>query len=112
MKGAWKTATIAITETLSGEVNLGMDYENVLVLIPTIDNSTQISVQVAKDVGGTMFPVHDWNDSDADGTVLQATVAGAGGIAVVFKIGGAQLIKLLASVAQDGGARTFYVRGC
>lgn len=108
--GAWKDAVVAITEVLSAEVDLGAIYSHVLVLVPTI-NASFISIQVADDESGTYFPVHDWKDSDGDSTVLLSMAASTGGRAAVFFIGGAQYIKLLCSGAQNGGERTFRVRG-
>jgi hypothetical protein len=60
--------------------------------------------------GGTFYPVHSWNDADADGTVLVATTAGTGGIAVTFPLGGFRYVKILSGAAQADGD-TFYLRG-
>lgn len=103
----WESAVVAKNGTLSTEVDLGANYKYVTVLIPTIDSAT-VSVQGLKTSGGTAYPIHDWKD--ADGTVLQATTAGTGGIAVTFKCG-FQFIKLLCGAAQTTAAVTFYARG-
>jgi len=109
--GTWQTVLIdiSVSATLSAECDLGHEFNHIMVLIPTIQSAT-ISVQVSKD-GTTFFPVHDFLDSDADNTVLQASTAGTGGIAVIFKIGSARFIKLLASATQTTTDKTFYVKG-
>jgi len=110
LTSAWKTAVIASAGTVSAEVDLGSTFENVMVLIPTIDSAT-ISLSISNVSGGTFFPLHEWNDADADGTVLKATTAGTGGISAVFSGVGAQFLKVVAGAAQNGGARSILVRG-
>lgn len=108
MIGAWKTATVAKDGTESGEVDLGRDFEKVLVIIPTIDSAT-VTVEIVKDEGGTAYDMNQL-DADATGSFASATTAGTGGIACIFPCG-AQFIKILCGAAQTTAARTFYVRG-
>lgn len=105
----WESAVVAKNGTLSAEADLGASYKYVTVLIPTIDSAT-VSVQGLKASGGTAYPIHDWRDADADGTVLQATTAGTGGVAVTFKCG-FQFVKVLCGAKQTTAAVTFYLRG-
>lgn len=108
--GPWKSATIAKDGQLSGEVDLEANYKYLMVLMPTID-AAKLSVRVAKESGGTYYPVHGWLDSDADLTVLQESADEVTSKALLFLIGGAQFVKLYASAAQTTEAETFYVRG-
>jgi len=107
-QGRWITATVAITETVSGEVDLGEVFRKVLVLVPTLDNAT-VTVHVAKESGGTFFPIYALDD-DATGDFPHATTALTTAKAVIFECG-AQHIKIVCGAAQNGGARTFYARG-
>jgi hypothetical protein len=106
----FKAAVIAKDGQLSTEVDLGGIYKRVLLLIPAIDTA-QISVRVAKESGGTFYPVHTFTYADGDGTVLQATASGTGEISVPFDVGGAEFLKVYASAAQTTAERTVYVRG-
>jgi len=107
---AFKSCVIAKDAQLSAEVDLDGIYDELLVIMPAID-SAAISVRISDKSGGTFLPVHDFLDADGDGTVLQASTAGTGSIAVIFKIGGAQFIKLYAGASQTTAAVTFTVRG-
>ena len=109
--GVWKTALIdiSVSATLSAEVDLGGDYEFLLVLIPTITNST-VTVQVAEASGGTFLPVYALDD-DATGNFAHATSAATTTMAVTFRIGGVQFIKILCGSAQTTTDKTFRVRG-
>lgn len=106
----FKSAVMAKNGQETSEIDLGGIYEKILVIIPTID-AAAVSVKISNETGGTFYPVHDWLDADGDGTVLQATASGTGGIAAVFKIGGAEFVKVYAGAAQTTAARTFLVRG-
>lgn len=107
LKGDWKDAVIASSGTLSAEVDLGRQYDYLAVIIPTID-SAQISIKVAQKTGGTFQDLYQFDGNDDK---IFITTAGTGGITVVFPLFGFQFIKILASAAQTGGARTFKVRG-
>jgi len=108
IQGTWQDATIEINGTESAEVNLGRAYDTLLIVIPTID-SAQISLQVAEKAGGTFQDLYITNTSGDDNQPI--TTAGTGGITWSVPIGGFQFIKIKASVAQSGGARTFRVCG-
>ena len=97
--GSWKAATIADAGTSSGEVDLGKDYDFLEIQIPTITSAT-LKIQVAEKTGGTFYDL---------GSGL-TTVAGTGAYATVFKLGGYQFIKVVASAAQ-GAERLIRVRG-
>lgn len=109
--GVWKTALIDISEstTLSPEVDLGAAFEFLVVLVPTITNST-VSVNVAKESGGTFYPTYRLDD-DATGDFLDASTAGTATKRLVFRIGGFQFIKIACGSAQETTDKTFYVRG-
>ncbi len=108
--GGWKTATLTYGThtTLTPEVDLGGTYEFLLVLIPTITNSTT-SIQVAEASGGTFFPLYALDD-DATGCFAHATTQATTTMAVVFRIGGAQFVKVLFGSAQ-GGDSTIKIQG-
>lgn len=105
--GEWKTATIALNGTLSAEVDIGRQYERLLIVIPTID-SAQISLQVAEKTGGIFQDLHT---TDAGGNKQVITVSITGGITWEAPLGGFQFIKVKASAAQAGGARSFRLCG-
>ena len=102
--GTWKTVTF--TGTTSAEVDLGRDFARVLVLIPTIaDSTTTIHVAIAS--GGTFFPMYKHKPED-DGDTEQMTTARTNTKAIMFDCG-AQFIKIVCGSTQT--AETFYVRG-
>jgi len=107
--GEWKTATIASGGTLSAEVDLGRPYETLLVVVPTID-AAQINFLVAEKTGGTFQNLHVTDPADGgDNKVISAS--GTGSFTWVVPLGGLQFIKVQASAAQTGGARSFRVCG-
>lgn len=107
----WKTALIdiSVSATLSAEVDLEAKYEFLTVLIPTITSST-VTVHVAKESGGTFFPMYALDD-DATGDFAHATTAATKTHAVIFRIGGVQFIKISCGSTQTTTDKTFYVRG-
>jgi len=108
--GGWKEAviTVASDDDLTPEVDLGGEYEQLLIEIPTI-TSAQVSLQVARSSGGTFRDLH--MVLDADGTTGQIiTDAGTGGIMVIMPLGGFRYIKVKTSAGQAAD-RTFYVQG-
>ena len=107
--GQWKTATIALNGTLSGEVDLGRPYDTLLIIIPIID-SAQINVKAAEKTGETFQDVYI-TEGDGTSAVVQTDI-GTGGITWVIPLGGFQFIKVQTSAAQTGGAREFRVCGC
>ena len=95
--GEWKAATV--TDTDSDEVDLGRDYDFLEIQIPTLVSCT-IKIQVAEKTSGTFYDL-------GDGIT---TAAGTHSYADVFKLGGYQFIKVIASAGQ-GGAKAIRVRG-
>ena len=107
--GSWKDAviTIATDNDLTPEVNLGREYDTLLVVIPTIDSGS-VKIQVAEKTGGTFQGL---NLTGSDGTTIEVVSdVGTGGITWVVPLGGFQFIKIATSVAQTAN-RTFRVCG-
>ena len=98
--GEWLAATIAASGTDSSEVNLGKDFDFIEIQIPTMDACT-VKIQVAESSGGTFYNLGD----------AQTTTSGTHNYADVFKLGGYQFIKVIASAAQSSGAVAIRVRG-
>lgn len=109
MISPWLTATVAQNATTSGEVDLGNIYRRLVVLIPTLDSST-VTVHISDESSGTFYPVNAF-DADTTGDFAHATSAGTAAKAVVFRIGGAQYIKVVCGSSQSSSARTFLLRG-
>lgn len=101
--GDWKTATIALNGTTSGEVDLGRDYEVIQVIFPTLTSCT-IKLQVAQLTGGTFQDI-----CDSTGVAI-TTSAFTGAVSTVLKLGGYQFLKFVSSASQ-GAARSILVRG-
>jgi len=91
-------------------VDLGAEYENILVFIPTIDSSV-VTPYIQRDSSEATVPVamHILDD-DATGSFAHATTASTGGIVVIFRIGAARYLRLYTGSNQTAD-RTFYVRG-
>jgi hypothetical protein len=108
---AWKTATIDISEddNNSNEVDLEGVFSFLTVLVPTITSSV-VTVSIAKESGGTYFPLYALDD-DATGDFVHGTTAATTSKAVVFNIGGAQFVKVVCSSNQETADKVFYVRG-
>ncbi len=98
--GEWLTATIALGASVSGEVNLGRDYDYLNVQLPSMDYGT-LNISVAELTGGTF--------RDLDPTVL--IPASSGNYSDTWEIGGFQFIKIKSSANQTS-ARSIRVRGC
>ncbi len=97
--GGWRTATIASSDTASGEVDLGHDYDFLDIILPTLTSGT-IKLQVAQVAGGTY---QDLGDSIV-------TAVTTGGYSDTFNLGGWQHIKVVSSGTQ-GAERSILVRG-
>ena len=93
MYGEWKAATIT-GGTSSDEVDLGRDYDYLEIQIPTLDSAATIKIQTAEATGGTFRDLGDG----------ETTEAGTHNYNDVFKLGGWQFIKVVASVAQTSVA--------
>jgi len=88
--GDWLAATLT-SSTTSAEVNLGKDYDFLEIQIPELDSAATIKIQVAEEAGGDYLDL-------GDGIT---TAAGTHDYHDVFKLGGWQFIKVVASVSQD-----------
>ncbi len=95
--GEWKAASITTTD--SDEVDLGRDYDFLEIQIPALASCT-IKIKVAEKTGGTFRDL-------GDGIT---TAAGTHNYHDVFKLGGYQFIKVIASADQTT-ARLIRVRG-
>lgn len=109
----WLSATIKKDGQTSNAVDLGAGYKELLVLIPTIDSATT-TVHLAKEEGGTYYPLYDFvrlNNADtlADTPIITADATTAH--SVIFRIGGARFVKVYVSATQDTAERVFYVKG-
>ena len=118
--GPWKSALIDIdrateftgddVDRYSALVDLEGNFEFVTVFIPTIDSAT-VTPYVQRDAAVATVPVAvQVLDADATGSFAHATTASTGAIAVTFRIGGVQHIRLYTG-ANQAADRTFYVRG-
>lgn len=108
IQGIWRTVAIAKDAKLSAEVDLGADFNKVLVLIPALDD-TEVTIHVARESGGDFFPMYKM-DADLTGDFAHATTTLTTAKAIIFECG-AQFIKVSLNDDQSGGARTFYARG-
>ena len=109
ISGTWTTATVAKSGTTSSEVDLGREYENLQVYIPTIDTA-QVNIQVSEKSGGTFADLYATDLTDGSNSKL-ITASGTGGFHWTVPIGGFQYIKIKCSAAQSTAARTFRVCG-
>lgn len=99
-----KVATIAAAGTTSTEVNLGADTP-VGLDCPTID-SANLTFTVAKDVGGTFRQL---KDASGAAYTITATTGNAYFALDPSVFAGVRNFKIVASAAQNGGARTINV---
>jgi hypothetical protein len=108
--GPWKTASLAFAtdDDLTPEVDLGGEFQEVLVLVPTITSST-VTIHVAKESGGTFYPIHELSRS-ATGSYAHATTAAVTSLAVIFRTGAARFIKIACGSGQAAD-HDFLVRG-
>ena len=95
--GDWKAATINNTD--SSEIDLGRDYDFLEIQIPTLVSCT-IKIQTAEKTGGSFLDL-------GDGIT---TATGTHNYHDVFKLGGYQFIKVIASAGQSGD-KLIRVRG-
>jgi hypothetical protein len=117
----WKTATIDTdrAEEFTGDdvdqfsslIDLGENYEYLLVLCNSTITSSTLAPWVQKTNSEAEVPVvmHILDD-DATGSFAHATTAGTTQIAVIFRIGAIQYLRLRAGTNQDAD-ETFSVRG-
>lgn len=91
--GEWLAATLT-NSTTSAEVDLGRSYDFLEIIIPTLDTAATIKIQTAEKTGDTAVDL-------GDGIT---TASGTHGYHDVFKLGGWQFIKVVASVSQTSVA--------
>lgn len=103
--GAWLTDALS-NASETGEIDLGYNYEKVLVMVPAISSGT-ITVHISNTSVGTFYPMYILN-GDATGDFAHATTAQTNTKAVVFNIGGARYIKVVFGASQT---LTVTVRG-
>jgi hypothetical protein len=116
----WITSTIDIDRSseFTGDdvdqfgdlIDLGENYENLLVIIPTITSATvSIYIQMDEAIDSVPVVLHILDD-DATGSFLHATTAATTTNVCIYRIGAARFIRLRANANQLAD-RTFYVRG-
>ena len=107
--GQWLAATIAIDGTSSDAVDLGRDYETLLIYLPTLVSGT-VKVQVAEKLGGTYADVYI-TEVSTGAPVQQISAATTGDFVWVASIGGYRYIKIVSSATQTITARLIRVCG-
>ncbi len=118
----WITATLdydrSATEFTGDDVDrftdlidLGADYEFINVFIPALSASATVTPYIQRDGAIATIPIPvNILDDDATGSFAHATTSGAGGITIIFRIGGIRYLRLYAGADQTAN-RVFYVRG-
>ena len=120
--GEVKTALIDIGRAIefSGDdvdrfselVDLGQEFANVLVYIPTLDAPGVVSLYIQRDGNEDTVPKQVMIlDDDATGHFVHGTSSSAGDFYIVFHPGAVQHLRIYVAADQiaDG---TFYVKGC
>jgi hypothetical protein len=119
--GSWKTVLMDIdrdveftgddADKYSALIDLGQEYENVLVFVPTITSSTiSLCLQRDKEISTVPIALHILDD-DATGSFLSATTAAVTSCYILFNTGAIQFLRIY-SATNQAADRTFYVRGC
>ncbi len=109
--GQWKTVTIAQTPaTTSAEVDLGRQYERVIVVCPALTTSATVAIQGAMATGGTFQNIHTTDPATGNNKQVITAAFTSANFTWVAPIGGIQFIELVLSAAQ-AAAKTFYVCG-
>ncbi len=92
-------------------IDLESEYEFMTVFIPALSASGTVTPYVQRDDAITTIPVavHAMDD-DTTGSFAHATSSGAGGIAVIFRIGGIRWLRLYVGADQTAN-RVFYCKG-
>lgn len=120
--GGWKTALVDIDRTseFTGDdvdqysklVDLGADFSDVMVWIPTITSAT-VTLAIQKSASEAEVPELLYIlDVDATGHFLSATTAGTAGAIILFHVGAVQYLRIKCGANQTTTDKTFYVRGC
>ncbi len=106
--GEWKAATILNNGTSSAAVDLGREYEFMLIQLPALTSNT-IKPQVAETLAGTYYDIYD--TPPASGAAVKIiSAATTGEYMWLVPIGGSRYIKIVSGGAQ-GAERLIRVRG-
>ena len=108
MYGTFKDCVIAISGQLSAEVDLGRQYDEMLIVMPTITQAA-ISVQVAEKSGDTAQSLYVTDPASGNNKQIISSLT-TGALTWIVPIGGARYIKLYSSVTQ-AAEETFRVCG-
>ncbi len=108
----WLPALLDISDDPDAtvEVDLQGNFEFITVIIPTLSQASKIEAQIARESGGTFYPVWHW-DNNAAGDFLGQTTSITTTRVITFNIGGAQFVKLGVEGTNMSSDVTFYVRG-
>jgi len=107
----WHSALVdqSVDDDLSEEVDLKGSFEFLTVIQPTLDGAHTVTVHIAMSSDGTYYPVYQLDD-DAAADFQQITTGLATARSLVFRIGGAQFVKVAVGTGVTTD-KTFYVRG-
>ena len=109
--GQWKTVTIGATPAVSSdEVDLGRQYETVIVVCPALTTSATVAIQGATATAGTFQNIHTTDPATGNNKQVITAAFTTANFTWIAPIGGIQFIKLVLSAAQ-AAAKTFYVCG-
>ena len=109
--GSWKTATIEATPaTTSDEVDLGRQYETVIIVCPALTTSATVAIQGAEKTVGTFQNIHITDPATGNNKQVISGAFTSANFTWVAPIGGLQFIKLVLSAAQ-AAAKTFRICG-
>ena len=106
--GEWKAATIANAGTSSAAVDLGREYETLLIYLPTLTSGT-IKVQGAEKLASTYADIYT-TETSTGAPVAVISGATVGGFFWVAPIGGFKYIKIVSGASQ-GAERLIRVCG-
>jgi len=107
----WHSALIdqSADDDLSEEVDLQGFFEFLTVIQPELDGAHTVTVHIAMNSGGTYYPIYQL-DNDTAADFQQITTGLATARSLVFRIGGAQFIKVAVGTGVTTD-KTFYARG-
>lgn len=120
--GRWQTCLVDIdraseftgddVDQYSELIALGGAFEFVTVIMPALESTTPVTPYIQRGGGEDEVPVpmYFFHDIDADTDVIQSSVSATGGYALIFRVGGAEFVRLYCGTTQTAD-RTFYVRG-
>ncbi len=118
----WKTVTLDYNRTpleFTGDdadryselLDLGESYEFITVIIPALSTEAKVTPYIQDDAEIDTVPTAMVTmDDNATGHFAHATASGAGDIVPIFRIGGAQYLRLHCDTNQADD-RVFYVLG-